>query len=192
MTKTDEIVRRVVQARLGGKVERCHGIPHHGSYSNAAHTWGALVLLWQLFPEHWVRVSPVLLAHDVGEGWLGDIPAPTMRYVPGLRDTITGMEGMIVSDLGFDTEFGLTKEEHAAFKACDRLELYLWANEQYLMGNQYAGDCIRELETYFRQEPLPGQAFVFFERLRAVSLLPKQAGVVKDIVDKVVQAERKD
>lgn len=181
----DDIIHRIVQTRLGGKVERCHNVPHHGSYSVASHSWGMLVLLWQIYPEHWARLAPVVMAHDVGEGWLGDVPAPTMRYVPGLRQTMDGLEGALVSTLGYPTSLELTEEEHAVFKAVDRLELYFWSWEQIAFGNRFAIDVLHELERYISEHPFPGKGFLIYQKLRGCDLMPKQAGVVRELLEKV-------
>lgn len=186
--KTEILVNFVVQSRLGGKVQRCHGIPHNGSYSVAEHSWGVAMLLWYIFPEHFTRLVPYALSHDVPEAWVGDVPAPTMRYVPGLREALSGLEGMLNHRIGLPAENELSGEEHAVLKACDRLELYLWAMEQTLMGNQFAYGCMEELERYAKESPFPGKAFLFFEKLRTVSVLPKQAGVIKETIEHVYSA----
>lgn len=182
--KGDEVVRRVVQSRLGGRVKRCHNVPHHGHYDVANHTWGALVILWHVYPEYWIKLSPVLLAHDIGEGWIGDVPAPSMRYVPGLREQIGKLEAALVADLGFPTDQELTPEEYAVYKAVDRLELYFWCVEQLLGGNRYAHDVMEELAAYLHENPPPGNGFLFFERLRTADLTSRQAGVVKEVVER--------
>jgi hypothetical protein len=46
-----EIATAVIQSRSGGRVERCHGLPHHGTYSNASHQWGVAMLMHYLWPD---------------------------------------------------------------------------------------------------------------------------------------------
>ena len=50
-------LERITAIRTGGGVERCHGVRHQGSYSNAAHTWGVLVLLQVLWPNDFPRLA---------------------------------------------------------------------------------------------------------------------------------------
>lgn len=183
MPSTSAKIDRIVQSRLGGRVQRCHNVPHHGEYSVAAHSWGMLVLLWQLYPEHWARLSAVIMGHDLGEGWLGDVPAPTMRYVPGLREQLGKLEHTLIEWLGYPTPDDLTAEEFAVFKACDRLELYLWAREQLLMGNAHAQDIITELDAYLQENPLPGAGFLAYQHMINRPLLARQAGVVRQVVE---------
>jgi len=183
-----DTVFNVVQGRLGLKVQRCHGIPHQGSYSVGEHVSGMMLLAWHLYPEDFAALAPVILGHDIGEGWLGDIPSPTMRYVPGLRDAMEKLEGAVVASIGLPTEHGLSPELYAKLRAIDRLELLMWAMEQVMVGNAYAQGCIDELAIYLGANPsetLPGAAFLFYQRLLKSSVLPVQAGVVKSLVERL-------
>ena len=61
----------------------------------------------------------------------------------------------------------LPKEDRAKLKACDHLELYLWAREQTYGGNMHA-DCVRrELERFFLETPLPWVAHELYEVIKA-------------------------
>jgi hypothetical protein len=89
----------IVQSRSGGRVERCHGLPHLGTYSNATHQWGVAMLMHYIWPDDFPRLALVCLTHDVPEAWVGDIPAPTCRYTPGLKESLSAAEGNINKDL---------------------------------------------------------------------------------------------
>lgn len=182
------IVRNVIQQRLGGKVERCHNIPHHGGYSVAAHSWGVAMLLMALWPED-KELLLYALAHDVAEGWVGDVPAPTCRYVPGVRDQLGKVEEILLRMCGLDDAYSnLEQEDIDKIKACDRLEFVLWAMEQVQMGNNYVMEALHEMDRVLTVEsPLPERAMAFYKELRATffggpEFLPKQAGVVRDAV----------
>jgi len=183
MADISEIGRRVIQSRAGGKVERCHSIPHLGGYSNAAHSWGVAMLLFYLWPEDFARLGIVCLSHDVPEFWVGDIPAPTMRYAPGVKDGVGKLEEVLSADLGLPAEQALSPEDFAKLKACDRLEFWLWAREQELIGNQYVRESINEVQRFFEEVPLPDRAQELYEYLRSSRsnerLLPKFTGVLK-------------
>lgn len=178
-----KLLDNVVQSRAGARVERAHGIPHHGSYDNGTHTHGVLMLLYYLFPEHFSRLAAVTMAHDLPEAWFGDLPAPTMRYVPGLKDTANRIETALNHSMGMPAEADLSMEDLAMLKACDRLELYLWAREQLLFGNRFVGETLTELRRFFRETPLPPAAQAFFEEAEASELLPRQAGVMKALCE---------
>jgi 5'-deoxynucleotidase YfbR-like HD superfamily hydrolase len=179
----NENLRRIVQTRAGGRVERCHGAPHHGSYNNAAHSWGVAMLLYVLWPDDFPRLALHCLSHDVPEAWVGDVPAPTMRYVPGLREQLGHIEGRISESLGLPKEHDLPLEDHAKLKACDRLELYIWCHEQKLLGNQFVNEFITELDRFFTEVPLPAEAAALVEEIRKGELLPRQSGVIRELAD---------
>ena len=176
-----ETVRRIIQSRCGGKVERCHGIPHTTSYSNAAHSWGVAMLLHYIYPDDFPRLVLTCLSHDVPEGWVGDIPAPSMRYVPGLRGQLGPIEGGINRSLGLPGEDELSPEDHAKLKVCDHLEFYLWCRDQIDMGNSFAYEAMHEVVNYIDNSVLPDPAGEIWEDLKKTSVLPKQAGVMFNV-----------
>lgn len=178
------VALKIVQSRLGGRVERCHSIPHQGSYSNAAHSWGVAMLMWYLFPADFERLAIYCIGHDVPEGWVGDVPAPTLRHTQHVRAELAELERLICQDLGLPYEGHLSPEDHAKLKACDRLELYLWCCEQLALGNVYAAEPLKELEAYFLRDPLPEPALAFFQQLQGRSPIGAQAGVVRDLVER--------
>jgi len=173
---------KIIQHRLGGKVERCHAVPHNGSYSVAAHSWGVAMLMYYLFPADYPRLVTQCLTHDVPEAWFGDVPATVMRYVPGVRDGLGKLEGLLNRDMGLPAESELSEDDLAKLKACDRLELALWACEQLAMGNNFAVEPLRELTKFFDKSPLPEPAQEFWEVLSSGALQYKQAGVVEELV----------
>jgi hypothetical protein len=176
-------------------VERCHGLAHQGSYSNAMHQWGVAMLLHAIWPEDFPRLALACLTHDVPEAWVGDIPAPTCRYA-NIKPKLDPIEGRINRSLGLPVESELQPEDYAKLKACDRLEFWLWCCEEQLKGNMFAHEGRVEVERFFTETPglLPGPAFDLFQhmseeiRLRGLTaLVPKQAGVVKDAVGPTAQ-----
>lgn len=173
-------------ARLGGAVERCHGIPHHGSYSNSSHQWGVAILMNYLWPEDFPRLALACLTHDVPEAWVGDIPAPTLRYMPGVKQTVGMVESAIFKYLELPDEQALPDEDYDKLKACDRLDLYLWAVEQGLLGNLYARSVIDELEVYFETNPLPEPADRLLMEIKLLYAGPTPShGVVRELSRKV-------
>lgn len=179
-----DLTEKVKQARLGGRVERCHIIPHVCSYTNAHHSWNVLILVWYLFPEHWWKVASVVMSHDVPEGIFGDIPAPVVRYTNSLKPTLARAENMYLRDIDLPTDAGLTEEEYAAYKACDRLDLYLWCMEQEDLGSVCARECKYELTAFFEEQPLPKAAHDFWMKIRTQSTTPRQTRVAKHYLER--------
>jgi hypothetical protein len=192
-TDFKRLLSDIVQTRAGGAVERCHGIRHQGSYSNAAHTWGVLVLLQKLYPEDFAIIAPYALYHDVPEFVFGDVPAPTMRHVPGLREQLGEYEDALNIEVGGFPEGALASMDPVRFKrfkACDRLDLWLWCMEQELAGNLFARECRLELQRYLATPgALDERAAALYDHMTMASgredFLPRQAGVAERIVKQV-------
>jgi len=181
MNNIATLADNVIQSRAGGKVERCHGIPHNGSYSNAAHQWGVALLLYYLWPADFPRLAIYCLTHDVPEFLFGDIPAPSTRYIPGLRKQLGEMERRSNLTIGLPAEQDLSPEDYKKLKACDALEFWLWCSEQLATGNAYALEPRDEVERYFSESPLPEEADALWKQLNGQSILPRQAGMVKSL-----------
>lgn len=179
-----DALSRIVAIRLGGKVERCHTIPHVGSYSVAAHSWGAAMLLREFWPEEFPHLVGFMLSHDVPEAWIGDLPSPLLASL-GLdsRVSIEFAEDRILDHLHLPSLESVPQEDWAKIKACDRIELLLWCMEQeFVLGNLYVRECRRRLLEFIVENPPPEPARSFVEELRwrdPSALLPRQAGVVE-------------
>lgn len=178
---TEETFKRVVSIRTGGATERCHGIRHQGSYSVSQHTWGAMALLYVLWPEDFARLSPVMMFHDVPEAWVGDIPAPTKRYSKAVKEACDRLEIKIFRRLKLPHDLGLSDADKAKLKACDRLELYAWANEQVTGGNSHASCVMRELDEFFRQDPLPEPALDMWRYMKEYQMRHDTDGLIQEI-----------
>jgi 5'-deoxynucleotidase YfbR-like HD superfamily hydrolase len=135
-------LQRILQARAGGAVQRCHIVRHSGSYSNAEHSWGVAMLLLQLFPDR-TDLLPAALSHDVPETLWGD--TPTTVKPPGANR----LEDETNRQLQLPAEGDLSPEDHRILKGCDKLELYLWAREQCAQGNLFALELVENLRPYF-------------------------------------------
>lgn len=175
------IAHNLTQARAGGRVERCHGIPHQGSYSNAAHSWGVAMLIHYLWPADFGRLAIYALSHDVPEAWVGDIPSPALAYTPGLKGALSGLEARLNEDLNLPAETNLLGEDYLKLKSADRLDLYLWARDQANMGNRFAEELMTELRRSVEEFPMHPDATALFEELDKSTCLPVLAGVMKRI-----------
>jgi hypothetical protein len=183
---------RIIQARCGGKVQRCHGIPHVGDYSNASHQWGVAILAMQLWPDH-PKVNNVIraaLAHDVAEAWVGDVPAPTMRYSPAVAQGVHRFEHAILVELQLPSEFDLPPDEFAMLKACDRLEFMMWCLDQGAMGNRHAEEGLIEIIKYLDTLKLPEPADQLYALLKTDGTLARQSGVMRIIAERFAQEDK--
>lgn len=175
----------IIGTRSGGKVERCHAIPHIGSYSNAAHSWGVAMLMRILWPEDFPRLAYACLVHDIPESWTGDIPAPVMRHFPGLKEGLAAAEDKLMERLYLPGYNDMSPEDHAKFKACDWLEFYLWCRDQAAFGNQFAFEGQKEIELYIDKMGLPAPAMEVYEKLKSMTIIGAQSGVMRTIMERL-------
>lgn len=180
MTKST-VIECLLNVRLAGRVERCHTIPHHGSYSVAAHSWGAAMLLYHLFPDDFQRLVVYVLSHDIPEGWVGDIPSPVLRYNTTVASIIQELEKNLSERMNVPSEHKLSQADKAALKCVDRLEFYLWAREQLAMGNQFVAESLKEIERYIDENPFPYPVSIIYQQLKECDMQPRQAGVIKEL-----------
>jgi len=176
-----DLAKRIIDARCGGHVERCHVIPHQGSYNNAAHSWGVAMLMYALWPEDFERLALICLTHDIPEGWTGDPPSFLFDHLPELRAAVSDVEGTVSNSLRLPSEVGLDPIDRAKLKACDRLELYLWCREQKAFGNTFVEGCLGRLRCMFIEKPLPEPAHTLFRQFEIISILPRQGNILKTL-----------
>lgn len=178
------MLHRQLDIRTGGEVQRCHGVRHRGEYSVAQHSWGVAMLMWELWPADFRRLAQHCLFHDVPEAWVGDIPAPTKRYDPAVRQGVKALERDVASYLDIPWDGDLPAEDRVKLSACDRLELYLWACEQMTEGNLHA-QCVRdELDTFFEETPLPSPASQLLDAIRLEMTTPQ---MLRHRTDRVIR-----
>jgi len=146
-------VERVIKMRECSRVERCHTLPHHGSYTDGQHSHDMVSLYLVLCPEPSLEVVKAIHVHDYGERWCGDMPAPTKWAEPDLGRLLQRLEEGCVQRLGFETT--LTTTELEWLKALDGLEVFLWANDQVAMGNRNAQNVIDNINLNFQTAKLP-------------------------------------
>jgi 5'-deoxynucleotidase YfbR-like HD superfamily hydrolase len=173
---------RLVAARTGGAVERCHGIRHQMSYSNARHSWGVAMIILQVWPEHFQDLAAFAISHDVPEGWVGDIPMPVKKYSQEIKSAVSLMESKIFALLQLPDEDDIPPDLRVIFKAADQFELWLWAMEERSFGNKHAECVVRELETYWEQEqPLPSKLHDLWRDLRATGVVHSTDALIREM-----------
>lgn len=148
----EELVRCLREA---GAVERCHTLPHCGSYTVGQHSFDALSLLLVLHPAPSVALIKAVLWHDVAERWTGDVPAIAKWADPELAELLEASEERILRKLGVQPPRELPVEDCMWLDAVDKLELWLWAKGQLRMGNQNGATVIKNLSPWFEQNEVP-------------------------------------
>lgn len=142
-------VRQVTATREAGRVRRCHAVPHHGQYTIAEHCYGALNLLLLLHPSPSLALIKAVQWHDVAERWLGDLPATAKWDEPEFGALYEKIEANMLQRLGLATM--LTGDEPDWLRAVDVLDLYLWCQNELVMGNRHVMQMNGACESVFYQ-----------------------------------------
>lgn len=153
MSRLDDVINTIYAAREGGHTERCHTLPHHGSYSVGKHQYDALSLLLILHPNPSGHLIRAVLWHDVAERWVGDMPAPAKWFNPALRQELEVAEGHVDDKLGLINWGALSDDDRQWLDEVDRLEVMLWALDQEGMGNRNAAHFAKVIIDYFNDKP---------------------------------------
>lgn len=158
------LITQVRATREAGTVRRCHIVPHHGQYNIAQHSYGAVSLLLLLHPEPSLNLIKAVQWHDVGERWLGDMPAPAKWSNPELGAVYEAAEERVLKTLGLLPD--LTEEEVNWLKAVDTLELLLWCREEAALGNATVAPmlraCVDVTEKRAQDGTLPNPVWAFY------------------------------
>lgn len=125
---------KILSIREASHVERCHTIRHIGSYTNGQHSFDMLTLALNLKPEVSKNLMLAIIHHDLPERWTGDVPFSTKMQSHDLHVEMIKLEEKIKNH--FDWNFTLTPEELEWLLALDRLEFYMWTQDQLLLGNR--------------------------------------------------------
>lgn len=156
-------IKRIIQLREAGQVQRCHCIPHYGSYDIAQHSYHMAMLLMQLHPAPSKWLYEAILLHDVLERWTGDSPAMIKLFFPEIRTSIKKSEEWLKVKVGI-VEPSLNEEERDWIKALDNIEFFLWCEDQIGMGSQVAAlkkeETLRCLNELIPAMPEPCRKFM--------------------------------
>lgn len=159
-------VERVLVAREGGNVRRCHVVPHHGEYTVGKHSYDAVSMLLVLHPNPSIYLIKALLWHDGTERWVGDMPGPAKMYNKRLGEVYKEAEYTVtVAWEMFDAVEFLKEDDFRWLDAIDKLELFLWCKDQMALGNKHVREFHRNLEDYFERDPdhMPDVCKKFYE-----------------------------
>lgn len=143
-------VSNIQALREAGHLSRGHNLRYLGSYDVAQHSWQAVMLLYCLHPNPSPNLVKAVLFHDVGERYVGDLPAPAKWASTELTELHGNLELQAMKSLGVEVE--LTDEEVSWAKAVDCLELLLWSEDQLALGNRHVVNVHSGLMLWFLHE----------------------------------------
>jgi hypothetical protein len=139
--------------REAGYVERCHTLPHVGSYNIAQHCYGALNILLLTHPKPSVSLIKAVMWHDAHERFLGDTPATALWADGEFARLYDRLGARIDRACGFEQK--LTVADRMWLRAVDKMDLLFWAQEQLGMGNHNAAAVCGSLASWFSHNEIP-------------------------------------
>ncbi len=147
MSSNKSEVERIIALREASNVERCHTVPHSGSYSVGKHSYDATCLLLVLHPNPSAALLRAVLLHDSGERWVGDLPAPAKWDNGQLGILHAAIEQRALAHAGISSP-ELSEEEINWLNGVDRFELWLWCHDQLHLGNQNVWPMKKRLDQH--------------------------------------------
>ena len=153
MEKEESRVDRLLKLRECSKVRRAHTVPYHGDYTVGQHSFDMLVLLLELHPNPSRLFMKVVVYHDFGERWVGDVPANTKWANAEFKNQHELIEKAAMKDHGIpDYLDHLDALDLDWFHALDKLELYMWAEDQVANGNRAVQEVVDNLLGWFKEK----------------------------------------
>jgi 5'-deoxynucleotidase YfbR-like HD superfamily hydrolase len=120
--------------RDGGNVKRYHTMQMIGEQTVAAHTFGVIAVILELWPDASGDLIRAAMHHDVVETLTGDTPAHAKWAFPELGRVIHAVEGLLHIQYGLNVP--LNSVDVLRLKLADLAELCITAHEQMLLGNR--------------------------------------------------------
>lgn len=158
-----EQAERVMLLRECSAVERCHTLPHVGSYSVGKHSYDAAMLLLQLHPGPSLTLVRAVLEHDLTERWLGDVPRTILDLEPDLYQMHNSANIRVARRAGFDSLFELKTDDWDWLRAVDTLEFILWCDDQLALGNRHVEKARSRAYTFLEKSPKIPEVTKFLE-----------------------------
>lgn len=137
-SRTEQLKGQMEMILKGGRVARFHTKPLVKEETVAAHSylvaWLVTVVQYPVTPRPELLLAA--LAHDIPEYVLGDMPSPTKKLVPGLREEFRRMEAVLFHEHGLpDYEGELGSEDARLLKFADNMAGYLKCVYELQLGN---------------------------------------------------------
>lgn len=149
--------------RLAGRVLRYHTWPHIRPQTIAEHSWQFCRILSVIWPQVPAHVLLYIIRHDCPEIKTGDAPYPVKKDNPVLAGEMDRIEQESLEELvlgGFLADSpDLTESERWVTKLAEFIEMWEWALEERLLGNQFARlveeRCLRAIWDRLDSRTLP-------------------------------------
>lgn len=145
--------RRINVLREASHVELMHTVPHHGSYTVGQHAFDSVMLLIMFHPNPSNELFKAVLTDGLSKRYVGDMPIPAEMQDGELSKRLARLRALVSVEMGIDCK--LTEQDRVWVKAVSKVERFLWAKDQLMLGNQNAGSIIGSLQSWFRHNRIP-------------------------------------
>lgn len=165
---------RLAFVRRGAETQRYHTerrihedtVGHH-SFNVA---WLTMFLAPGLEPQDRAALLTAALAHDIPEHETGDIPAPTKRLIPGLKQAADAWEESLMAEVGLAGMAQLRPDLRRVLKLADSLDGMFYCVGELAMGNRRLSHVYWNFHSYVREVMDPNnkaevETFRFVEEL---------------------------
>lgn len=124
--------------RASGNVKRWHTLPIIGQQTVAEHSGQAVSLLLLLHPNPSLRLIKAVMWHDSSERAVGDVPATARRYHEFYEAYSKAENEFMMNEHPsvYDAIAWLDPVELNWLKAVDLLELIMFCDDQFWLGNR--------------------------------------------------------
>lgn len=139
MESNDQSRYRLIAAiRAGHQVRRFHTHPIVRDETVGHHSAGVMSLLTGMYFPNFPRaeVFAYALMHDVGEQWVGDVPAQAKWASPALKGALNDAENQAWEDNDLMLPDSLTEKEHIEVKFADGMDCLLKCLDELELGNR--------------------------------------------------------
>lgn len=151
----------VAAMREASYVERAHTVRHLGSYTNGQHSFDMMTLAWALMPVVTRNIMLAIMFHDFPERWTGDMPAVAKHQDGEFGKRMAIIEARITKKMGWIVE--LSQGERVWLKALDKLEMFLWCNDQLALGNKNVLTITGLVAHWFSHNRVPQEVVTFMK-----------------------------
>jgi 5'-deoxynucleotidase YfbR-like HD superfamily hydrolase len=164
---------RLVFLLRGGMVKRFHNAATLQEQNIAAHSWSVAWFCYLLsFREPSANLLLAAMAHDMGEQFTGDNPAPAKRAM-GLSEAFKSQEGVVLSSFEFEFEDRLSAEERRVLKVSDVFDGMLFCVRERMFGNKFVETTFNKFSGYAREYTKSTEDY---DTLRALECMWEEAG----------------
>lgn len=142
--------------REGSQVTRCHTNIQDGKYTVGQHSFNALNLVLLYHPNPSLNLIKAVAWHDLAERHVGDVPSPILKRFPALDKAYKEAEAAVFEHYGLEIPYlnagGIdASDDFSWYLTVDKLELLLWAIEQYHNGNTRYAEFIEALRLWAQE-----------------------------------------